>query len=270
VSVATYVVGDIQGCYDPLRRLLDSVHFDADTDRLWAVGDLVNRGPRSLEVMRFLRGLGERFTGVLGNHDLHLLAVHFGARPMRTKDTLSQVLAAPDRAELIDWLRNLPLAHHDRGLLMVHAGVVPDWTLTDTLDHAAELSAVLRGSEVRDFLTNMYGNTPDTFRPDLVGWPRLRVITNVLTRLRFCSAAGRLDLDSSDAPERPPPGMLPWYRHRTRKTREVPIVFGHWAALGGALHEPTLYALDTGCVWGQALTVLRLEDKKRFSCDCAG
>jgi bis(5'-nucleosyl)-tetraphosphatase (symmetrical) len=222
-----------------------------------------------LEVLRFLRGLGEGFSGVLGNHDLHLLAVHFGVRPLRPKDTLSSILAAPDRAELVEWLRGLPLAQHDRGMLMVHAGVVPDWTLADTLAHASELSTVLRGSEAKDFLANMYGNTPDTFRRDLVGWPRLRVITNVLTRLRFCSAEGRLDLDSSDAPDRAPHGMLPWYQHKNRKTREVPILFGHWAALGGALHEPTLYALDTGCVWGQSLTVLRLDDKKRFSCNCA-
>lgn len=267
--MAIYAVGDIQGCYDPLRRVLDRVGFDPDADVLWSVGDMVNRGPQSLEVLRYLRGLGAACKAVLGNHDLHLLAVMFGARPAKKKDTFDEILSAEDRSELQTWLRALPLAHYEHGTLMLHAGVIPSWTLSDTLEHAGNVQAALRGDQAQDFLRYMYGNTPHTFNDALAGWERLRVITNILTRLRFCAADGQLDLECAAAPGAGPEGMLPWYAHSARKTQQVPIVFGHWATLNGELDEPNLFALDTGCVWGNELTLMRLQDKQRISCDCS-
>ncbi len=267
--MATYAVGDIQGCYDPLRRLLDEVHFEPEHDQLWSVGDIVNRGPSSLAVLRFLRELGGAFRGVLGNHDLHLLAVMSGAREVRRKDTLTEVLEAPDANELQHWLSQLPLAHHERGRLMVHAGVVPSWDLRQTLDRAQEVHDVLRSGDSRAFFEDMYGNDPDHFDESLHGTARLRTITNVLTRLRFCSADDRLDFDNKRDAAQPPPGMKPWFEHAHRKLSSVPILFGHWAALRGRVDAPNLFALDTACVWGHRLTALRLEDRLRFSCDCS-
>lgn len=211
--MATYAVGDIQGCYDPLRRLLDAVRFDPAVDELWAAGDLVNRGPDSLSVLRYLRQLGSSFRGVLGNHDLHLLAVAHGARPARAKDTLDAVLEAPDREPLLHWLRALPLAIFERGFLMVHAGVVPEWTLADVLDNAAALQETLRGESVNQYFATMYGNEPARVRDASDEWARLRVVTNVLTRIRFCSADGRLDLTAKGPASQPPLDMLPWYAH---------------------------------------------------------
>lgn len=266
--MATYAVGDIQGCYDPLRRLLDQVAFDPARDQLWAVGDLVNRGPDSLGVLRFLKGLGSAFRAVLGNHDLHLLAVACGARPEKASDTLDQVLRAPDREELCDWVRQLPLCHYDQGYLMVHAGVVPSWDLEDTLRAGAELEQTLRSDEADEFFHRMYGDTPERHSDSLDRWERLRLITNVLTRIRFCSADGRLDLKCKLGPESAPPGTRPWYDHPHRRTRDVPLIFGHWAALQGNLDQPNLFALDTGCVWGVRLTALRLGDHQRTDCAC--
>jgi bis(5'-nucleosyl)-tetraphosphatase (symmetrical) len=267
--VATYAVGDIQGCYDQLRHLLDSVHFEPQRDELWAVGDLVNRGPNSSGVLRYLRSLGSAFRGILGNHDLHLLAVAAGTRSVRAGDTLDDVLQAPDRDELLSWLRSLPLAIFERGYLMVHAGVVPDWSVSDVLRHASSLQSVISGADAVAFYSHMYGNRPSRLAEAQQHWDRLRVITNVLTRIRFCSADGHLDLDAKGPPDQAPPGMRPWFEHEHRKTRRVPILFGHWAALSGRVSQPEIFALDTGCAWGRQLTALRLEDHKRFSCPCA-
>jgi len=265
--MSIYVVGDIQGCYDPLRRLLDQVSFDPIRDRLWSVVDLVNRGPRSLQVLRFLKSLGPAATAVLGNHDLMLLAVSLGVRRMRVRYTFGDVLSAPDLSELQQWLLGLPLAHYERDTLMVHAGVIPAWDVEDTLSHAGEVEAVLRSTEARDFLSYMHGDTPPLDASSR-GWKRLREITDILTRLRFCTADSRIDLTSKEGPEHAPPGMLPWYAHPQRRSRDTVIVFGHWAALGGKVSAPNLFALDTGCVWGDRLTALRLDDKQRFSCEC--
>jgi bis(5'-nucleosyl)-tetraphosphatase (symmetrical) len=266
--LATYVIGDIHGCYDALRRLLDQVDFDPSHDQLWSVGDLVNRGPQSLEVLRFLRQIGTRCTAVLGNHDLHLLGAVLGSRPLRPKDTLDEVLRAPDLHELVAWLRKLPLAHCDRGVLMVHAGVLPSWTVADALRWAKEAESLLRGDHVAELFSNTSRHGPESFDENLRGWERARVVIDVLTRMRFCSPAGQLDLECSEGPENAPAGMLPWFAHERRRTRDVPVLFGHWAALRGQASGDNLFALDTGCVWGSSLTALRLEDKQRFHCEC--
>lgn len=266
--MATYVVGDIQGCYDPLRRVLDRVNFDPDQDRLWSVGDLVNRGPASLQVLRYLHRLGESFVGVLGNHDLHLLAVMFGTRGVRRGDTLDAVLDAPDAESLRDWLLHLPLAHFESGHLLVHAGVVPAWDVQDTLRYAREVQTALTGAHASAYFQQMYGNEPDAFDEALSGTARLRTITNVLTRLRFCDASGRLDFENKAGPGAAPADMLPWFEHPTRRTAGTPIVFGHWASLKGQVSTPNVHALDTGCVWGDRLTVMRLETHERFECAC--
>jgi bis(5'-nucleosyl)-tetraphosphatase (symmetrical) len=259
--LATYAIGDIQGCYDPLRRLLDALGYEPHRDRLWLTGDLVNRGPRSLEVLRFAAGL-RNVVCVLGNHDLHLLALAAGAPAARrrSKDTLDEVLAAPDRDELLAWLRSQPLVHHDAklGWLMVHAGVPPQWDLERTLACGREVEAVLRGDDADRFLASMYGDEPAVWSSTLRGPERWRFITNCLTRMRYCDAGGRLDLASKGPPGSQPEGLQPWFRAPGRATKGVPIVFGHWAALG-FLHEDDLLALDTGCVWGGSLTAVRLD-----------
>jgi bis(5'-nucleosyl)-tetraphosphatase (symmetrical) len=259
--MAVYAIGDIQGCYDALRRLLDAIDYAPARDRLWLTGDLVNRGPQSLDVLRFVAGLDD-VVCVLGNHDLHLLALAAGseAARKRSRDTLDAVLAAPDREPLLAWLRARPLAHYDEALgwLLVHAGVAPQWDLAQTLACAREVEATVRGDAATDFLAHMYGDEPARWSDTLRGIPRQRFITNCLTRMRYCDAGGRLDLDSKGPPGSQPAGLLPWFRAPQRRTARVPIVFGHWAALG-FLDEPTLLALDTGCVWGQGLTAVRLD-----------
>ena len=268
--MATYAIGDVQGCFEPLQRLLAACSFAPDRDRLWFVGDLVNRGPDSLAVLRFVKGLGEGAVTVLGNHDLHLLAVAAGVRWASRKDSLNAVLEAPDREELLAWLRGLPLAHREPGLphLMVHAGVPPLWSTADTLARAAEVEQALRGPQCEGFLSHMYGNYPDIWSDDLQGWERLRVITNCLTRMRFCDAAGRLDLDNKGSPESANAGFAPWFSHRDRTAAGTPLVFGHWAALQGKADTERVHALDTGCVWGARLRAMRLDDGALFHCDC--
>ncbi len=268
--MATYAIGDVQGCFEPLQRLLVTCSFTPDRDRLWFVGDLVNRGPDSLEVLRFVKGLGARAVTVLGNHDLHLLAVAAGVRRASRKDSLNAVLEAPDREELLRWLRGLPLAHREPGLphLMVHAGVPPLWSAEDTLARAAEVEQALRGPQCEGFLSHMYGNYPDIWSDDLQGWERLRVITNCLTRMRFCDAAGRLDLENKGGAESANAGFAPWFSHRDRTAAGTPLVFGHWAALQGNAGPERVHALDTGCVWGARLRAMRLDDGALFHCDC--
>lgn len=266
--MATYFIGDIQGCYDPLRRLLDSANFDPAKDRLIAVGDLVNRGPKSLETLRLLRSLGSSFRSVLGNHDITLLAVAEGTRKARKKDTFDELLAAPDLSDLLAWLRQFPLALTEQGILVVHAGVPPDWTLEQTLSRAAEVEAWLQGPDARSFLQQAYGDSPGRFEEGQVGTTRARTITNALTRLRFCTADGRMDFAAKGSVASGPKDMLPWFAHPNRALAETRIAFGHWALLYGKVNTKNVIALDTACVWGYELTMLRLEDGVKLSCGC--
>lgn len=276
--MSTYVVGDLQGCARSFDELLDRVGFDARTDRVWLVGDLVNRGPDSLAVLRRVVALGDAARVVLGNHDLHLLAVAAGVRKPGRQDTLDGVMTAPDAGELLDWLRHQPLAHRetvtDVDVLMVHAGVVPGWSADETLARAREVERALRADDWVDLLARVFGNQPHRWKPELEGIDRLRVIVNVLTRLRFCSADDRLDFESKDAPvdgsgafPPPPAGYLAWFDHVERRTRGTLVVFGHWSTLGLMLREDVI-GLDTGCVWGGKLTAVRLEDRTLFQVPC--
>ncbi|GAB4346548.1 MAG: symmetrical bis(5'-nucleosyl)-tetraphosphatase [Gammaproteobacteria bacterium] len=269
--MAVYAVGDIQGCYDELRHLLDQIRFDPGKDRLWFTGDLVNRGHKSLEVLRFVRRLGKSAVAVLGNHDLHLLATASGTQPQRKKDTFHDILQANDRDELLTWLRHRPLLHRDERLnwTMVHAGLPPQWDIETAQRCAGELEAVLRGDEYRDFFSRMYGDGPARWVESLKGWKRLRFITNSLTRLRYCDAKGRLALDAKGRPGTQGKGFMPWFAVPGRKSRNERIVFGHWSTLG-YYAEHRVHCLDTGCVWGGRLTALRLDGKspERFSVDC--
>jgi bis(5'-nucleosyl)-tetraphosphatase (symmetrical) len=270
--VATYAVGDVQGCYEPLRRLLDQIGFAQETDRLWFVGDLVNRGPDSLAVLRFVKSLGDRALVVLGNHDLHLLARAEGRPGNARKDNLDDILEAPDRNDLLAWLRYRPLVHHDadKGFTMVHAGFPPQWDLRLALDCARELESVLRGTGYRDFLRAMYGDEPALWSAELTGMDRLRFITNCLTRMRYCDPLGRLDLSAKGHPGTQPAGTMPWFRIPWRATRGERIVFGHWSTLKW-LAEDNVWSLDTGCLWGGHLTAVRIRKRRpieRFEVEC--
>lgn len=269
--MTTYAVGDLQGCLDPLKCLLDRVAFDPARDRLWLVGDLVNRGPKSLETLRFLFTMRDSVTCVLGNHDLHLLAVAHNVERLKKSDTLREIIEAPDAGDLLDWLRRQKLVHYDetRDIAMVHAGIPPMWTLAKALKRAAEVEeALLDDARLPLFLEGMYGNDPACWDSDLHGITRLRVITNYFTRMRFCKADGTLDLKSKEGADTAPPGYRPWFAHPSRKTRGQKIIFGHWAALEGKCNEPGLHALDTGCVWGGTMTLLNIDNGQRISCDC--
>lgn len=259
--MSVYAIGDVQGCYEPLVRLLDRLRFDPAADTLWFAGDLVNRGPQSLAVLRLVRGLGERAVTVLGNHDLNLLALAAGVDRSRKRDTLDAVLDAPERDELLDWLRRRPLLHHDAGLgfTLVHAGLAPAWDLARASACAGELEAVLRSDAYADYLPQMYGDRPERWSDALTGVERLRCITNHFTRMRFCRADGTLDLDASGPPGSQPAGFMPWFEVPGRRNAGLDIVFGHWAALG-YYRAPGVHALDSGCVWGGRLTALRLDD----------
>ncbi|AFL72528.1 symmetrical bis(5'-nucleosyl)-tetraphosphatase [Thiocystis violascens] len=256
----TYAIGDLQGCYLELRALLDRLAFDPQVDRLWFVGDLVNRGPDSLKVLRFVHDLGEAALVVLGNHDLHLLALAAGNSRHAKKSTLEAVLRAPDRDELLHWLRHRPLLHHDpeRNFTLIHAGLPPQWDLAEAQVRAGELEAVLRGTDYQDFLRDLYGNQPDRWSPDLTGLKRLRFITNCLTRLRFCKPDGTLALTEKGSLENHTVGLVPWFRAAGRKTRSDRIIFGHWSTLGYR-QEDNVWAIDSGCLWGGALTAIRLD-----------
>jgi bis(5'-nucleosyl)-tetraphosphatase (symmetrical) len=265
-----YLIGDLQGCCDALERLLQRLDFSPSRDRLWLLGDLVNRGPESLATLRRLQGLGSAATCLLGNHDLHLLAVAHGVRPAHRSDTLQPILQASDRDSLLDWLRHQRLAVDEAGWLMVHAGVVPQWSRDDTLAAAAEVEAVLRGPALPDFLRTMYGNEPARWSPDLAGDDRLRFTVNVLTRLRFCAADGTMDFNTKDGAGAAPEGFLPWFDVPGRSTADTPIAFGHWSTLG-LLNQPMLLGLDTGCIWGGQLTAARVDGAQRdiIQVDCA-
>ena len=252
-----YAVGDVQGCDEELRALLGRLKFSADCDQLWFVGDLVNRGPHSLATLRLVHGLRDNAVVVLGNHDLHLLAVALVQAKIRKSDTLAAVLAAPDRDALIEWLLRLPLVHYEYGDLLLHAGVVPQWSLPQTLKLAGEVERALRRQPER-LLSAMYGDQPDRWRASIAGTDRLRFTVNVLTRLRFCTPEGRIDLKQSGPPGSAPAPLLPWFKVPGRASAEVRIVFGHWSALGFLAGDGVI-ALDTGCVWGGSLTAVDLD-----------
>jgi len=269
----TYAIGDIQGCFSYLEQLLDKIQFDPKKDFLWFTGDLINRGPQSLETLRFIKGLAQHNQAitVLGNHDLTLLAVGYKKAPYNPlHHTFSDILNAPDKNELLDWLRHQPLLYHDvaLGYAVVHAGLHPQWDLTLALSLAKEVEAALQGVHFTDFFSNLYGNEPTVWNIELTGWDRLRFITNCFTRLRFCSPEGKIELVSKESTHYAPTNYLPWFEVPNRQNSAFNIIFGHWAALEGRCNTPKVFALDTGCVWGNALTALRLEDGIRFSVPC--
>jgi bis(5'-nucleosyl)-tetraphosphatase (symmetrical) len=266
--MATYAIGDVQGCYDALRRLLDSLEFDPAEDVLWFVGDLVNRGPQSLETLRFVRGLGDRAITVLGNHDLSLLVIAAGHSKPHRGDTVDQVLAAPDRDELLDWLRHRKMMHAGDGYAMVHAGLLPQWTIERALALGGEVEAALQGPDYGVLLRHMYGNTPDRWDDTLGGYDRLRVVVNAMTRLRLCDVQGRMEFSHKTGLDDAPRGFMPWFDVPGRASAGTPIVFGHWAALG-LLMRSNVASIDTGCVWGRELTALRLQDRRLVQCRCA-
>ena len=258
----TYAIGDIQGCCDEFDELLNRLQFDPVRDRLWIVGDLVNRGPRSLDVLRKVRSLGDAAISVLGNHDLHLLALALSpGEKLKQKDTLSGILAAPDRDELLHWLRHRPMLHHDPalGFTMIHAGLPPQWDLATARSCAQELEATLQDRHrASELFAHMYGDQPRRWSDDLRGFDRLRFITNCLTRLRFCTADGELDLKYKGTIEEAPRHLFPWFRAPNRRSRDLRIVCGHWSALGYHDGDGVL-SIDTGCVWGSRLTAVRLD-----------
>jgi bis(5'-nucleosyl)-tetraphosphatase (symmetrical) len=258
--MARWAIGDVQGCCEELDQLLARIRYSSDRDRVWFVGDLVNRGPCSLRALRRVRALGDNAVTVLGNHDLHLLAVALAGAKLRKSDTVSDILEARDRDALLEWLLALPLAHldPDHGDLLLHAGVLPQWSVAQTLELAREVERALQ-QHPRALLSDMYGDQPDRWQPALSAPERLRLTINVLTRLRFCTADGRIDFKQKGQPDSAPRPWLPWFRVPGRTSRPVRIVFGHWSALG-LLREPGLLALDTGCVWGGALTAVNLDD----------
>jgi bis(5'-nucleosyl)-tetraphosphatase (symmetrical) len=268
--MATYAIGDLQGCYDPLRRLLDYISFDPATDRLWFVGALVNRGPASLEALRFVQSLGAVATVVLGNHDLHLVMQDAGYGKANKEDTLGPVLAAADRDELLAWLRAQPLVHVEGDWAMVHAGLLPSWSVAQALALSAEVAAALTAPGYRDFLAHMWGSEPTSWHDDLAGWDRLRVVVNAMTRMRFVTPEGAMEFRAAgakDPPDKGPPGCVPWFAAPGRASADHTIVCGHWSAMGYR-EEANLIALDTGCLWGGCLTALRLDDRRVFRQPC--
>ena len=266
--MSTYAIGDVQGCFSALTRLTETIHFDPTRDRLWFVGDLVNRGPDSLKVLRYVKRLGPAAQVVLGNHDLFLLAAAEHIVKLRPKDTIHDVLDATDRNDLIDWLRRQPLHHREEAFLMVHAGLLPQWTIEETMDMARDVETVLAGPEYRPLLQQLFHGATPPWSPALRGIDRLASVTRVLTRLRTCTPTGEMS-GFSGPPEDAPPGHAPWFRISNRRNDDATIVCGHWAALG--LHvTDKLLAIDSGCVWGRQLTAVRLEDRKVFQTSCEG
>lgn len=265
--VAIVAIGDVQGCFGCLQELLRGIDRDAPGARLWLCGDLVNRGPDSLATLRWAMANEHRALTVLGNHDLHLLAVAAGIRPQHRSDTLGAILRAPDGAALIDWLRRRPLAHLEGDTLLVHAGVLPQWSARRTVELAAEVQTVLSGPDWKDFLRVMYGNQPDRWDDTLAGGDRLRVIVNALTRLRFCAPDGCMEFESKEGAGGAPAGFMPWFEVPGRASADTTVVFGHWSTLG-YLDRPNLLGLDTGCVWGGRLTGVRLADRKVYDTGC--
>jgi bis(5'-nucleosyl)-tetraphosphatase (symmetrical) len=273
--MALYLIGDIQGCDDALQKLLDKIGFSPSRDTVVLLGDLVNRGPDSAAVLRRVQGYGASALSLLGNHDLHLLAVAHGARKPSRKDTLAGLLEAPDSEAMLEWVRQQHMALHmqiDGGdLLMVHAGVLPQWTVGNTLVQAAEVESVLRGPALGEFLLTMYGNEPAQWSDTLTGSARLRAIVNALTRMRFCSADGVMEFESKDGAATAPEGFMPWFDVPGRKTANATVAFGHWSTLGW-LSRPDLLSTDTGCVWGGCLSAVRigatLDERELIQVEC--
>ncbi len=261
--MAVYAIGDVQGCFDELLKLLDALQFDPLQDQIWLAGDLVNRGPKSADTLRFVKNLGVSAKVVLGNHDLHLLAQASGMTEYQHRlDTIDSVLQADDREELLTWLRHQPLFYHDADIQfsMVHAGLPPQWTITEARERAAEVEAVLQGENWRDFFQHMYGNKPKSWSPDLQGWDRLRFITNCFTRLRYCHEDGSLALKFKGAPKDKPVKQKPWFEMPGRATADDRIVFGHWSQLGTGQYG-NVFSLDSGAVWGEQLTAVRIDSQ---------
>lgn len=266
--MSTYAIGDLQGCYVSLQALLEKLEFNKSRDTLWFVGDLVNRGPDSLACLRFARGLGDRAIAVLGNHDLHLLAVAEGLSRAGKRDTIQPILDAPDREDLLAWLRSRKLLHVDSHFIMVHAGLLPQWSLKTAIGLAQEIEKLISGRERRSFLKSMYGDEPVLWDNALVGSARNRLVTNAMTRMRLLNEHDEINLDYKGELEAIPPGTVPWFVRRHPSTLSRTIIAGHWSALG--LHvTPNFVGLDTGCAWGQQLTAMRLEDRTIFQVDCA-
>ncbi len=273
--MALYCIGDVQGCDAALARLLEHIDFSPSRDTIYLLGDLVNRGPDSVAVLRRCMAAEGALHCLLGNHDLHLLATAHGVRKPSRRDTLDNVLQAPDRTALLDWLRHQPLVrthqHAGETLLMLHAGVLPAWSLADAVALAAEVHSALRGPELQGFLQQMYGNTPECWSAALTGMERLRVVVNALTRLRFCTPEGAMDFESAETAEAAPPGLVPWFEAPGRRTEGTPIAFGHWSMLGW-VNRPGVLSLDTGCVWGGCLSAVRfgttLAEREHLHVDC--
>ena len=260
--MAVYAIGDVQGCYSDLRRLLDHLDFDDTADTLWFCGDLVNRGLESLETLRFVKGLGDAAVTVLGNHDLHLLALYHSGKARPKNDTLFAVLNSHDTDELIAWLQMRPLLHRDKALskVLVHAGIHPDWPVSQALDYAAEVEQVLQGADCQLFFANMYGDQPDQWDDDLNGMPRLRCITNIFTRIRFLSSDGRIDMRAKGSPSQHQ-SLTPWFELNQRDAEADDIVFGHWSTLETGRYGKH-FATDGGCVWGGKIVALRIDRKE--------
>jgi bis(5'-nucleosyl)-tetraphosphatase (symmetrical) len=266
--MGTIAIGDVQGCYDQLMRLLERAGYDEGRDLLWFVGDLVNRGPQSARTVRFAKGLGARQVTVLGNHDLALLVVADGIKKPHRGDTFGDILSAPDRDELLAWLRHQKMMHAGGGYAMVHAGLLPQWSIAQALALAREVEAALQGADHREFLKHMYGNEPARWSDALAGYDRLRVVINAMSRLRLVDAEGTMEFSHKTGLAGLPAGYMPWYEAPRRASRGTPVIFGHWAALGLQLNADAI-CLDSGCVWGRALSALRLEDRRLFQLDCA-
>ena len=265
--MATFAIGDLQGCYREFRELLDLIHFDSAKDKLWLVGDIVNRGPDSLSVLRFVKALKESLIMVLGNHDLHLLMVAAGCAKLHRNDTLQDILDAPDKDELLHWLRQQKLLHVDGNYVMVHAGLLPSWTVAQASVLANLVETTLRGENFDELCAYMYGNQPDHWEDSLQGYERLRVVINAMTRMRVCSPEGKMDFSHKGLVQDTPAGYLPWFDTPNRASREATIICGHWSALGLQIRN-NLIALDTGCLWGGSLTAIRLEDRQVFQVTC--
>lgn len=265
--MATYAIGDLQGCFTAFRHLLDIIRFDPVHDKLWLVGDIVNRGPDSLSLLRHIKQAGDSMLMVLGNHDLHLLMVAAGMAKNHSSDTLQSILTAPDRDELLDWLRQQKLFHVENQFAMVHAGLLPGWSIAQAQQLANEVETALRHDSGRELLAHMYGNEPNYWQESWRGYARLRVVINAMTRMRVCTPDGCMNFAFKGELQTLPTGYVPWFDHPQRASRDHIVVCGHWSALG--LHiTGNLIALDTGCVWGKQLTAIRLEDRKVFQFSC--
>jgi len=264
--MTTYAIGDIQGCYKELRQLLKLIHFSSDKDQLWFVGDLVNRGPDSLSVLRFIKDLGDNAISVLGNHDLHMLGVLHGIEKPRKKDTFDEIMLAKDRDAIIEWVCSRPLMHIDKQNkhILVHAGIYPAWSVEEAQLYAKEMESVLQSDKCIEFIKNMYGSKPKRWSASLTGWDRLRFITNSFTRMRFCTEDLQLDMKHTGSPGTQPNELIPWYLLRNNELRQYRILMGHWSTLGN-VNDPQLVTLDTGCLWGGKLTAYSLESPSNYT-----